>query len=332
MMPRRCAVTGATGFVGANLVCSLAGRGFSVRAAVRPSSSHPFLGGMPVELIPYSLSDPTSLKTLLTGCQWLFHAAALVRYNRCYLPELIATNVEGLRNVLQAAADVGVEKVIFVDSIAVFGASKSPHDVRDERAPFEPPNPVFAYTHSKVLGRRVVHELGAKVPIVTVYASPVYGAGDRYLHTGTLIKSLARFTPWLAPPGGTSTVAVDDLVEACLGAAERGRPGEGYIAASEQVSFLDLFNLILEVLGRRDRIRSVFPQTAYPAAFLAARVVDRLASRGISPYLIRNGFGYRYFSGDKARVALGWKPKVALRDAITASAAFLGIRSPMEPT
>ena len=130
-------VTGATGFVGAHLVRALTEAGHQVRALHRASSRLDALAGLTYESALGDVTDRPSLDAACKGCDWVFHVAAVADYwrnddvNRMY-----AVNVDGTQNVLEAARDAGVKRVIFTSSAAAIGArlDKQP---ADEQVPFD---------------------------------------------------------------------------------------------------------------------------------------------------------------------------------------------------
>src|SRR5690349_6523629 len=120
----KCFVTGASGFIGANLVHALIGRGHQVKALVRPSSDLRGLQGAEFEKIEADVNQGERLKTALRGCDWCFHAAASYHL---WLPDyrpMYAANVEGTRNVLTAAARAGVSRIVYTSTVGCIGLPK----------------------------------------------------------------------------------------------------------------------------------------------------------------------------------------------------------------
>ncbi|MBC7092620.1 NAD-dependent epimerase/dehydratase family protein, partial [Candidatus Bipolaricaulota bacterium] len=114
-------VTGGTGFIGANVVRVLVDRGYQVRALVRPNSDRRNLAGLPVELVGGDVRDLDSVRTAVAGCGLVFHAAALYSFWVRPRQLIYQINVDGTRNVLQAALEAGVERVVYTSSGAALG-------------------------------------------------------------------------------------------------------------------------------------------------------------------------------------------------------------------
>ena len=110
-------VTGATGFIGASIVRELLKDGIAVRALVRPGSDLRNLEGLPVEMQPGDLLDRTSLAFGCAGCGWIFHAAADYRLWTRTPQEMYRANVDGTRNLLEAALASGAERVVYTSSV-----------------------------------------------------------------------------------------------------------------------------------------------------------------------------------------------------------------------
>src|SRR5688500_10093775 len=116
-----CFVTGASGFVGANLVHELEARGHAVKALLRKNSDTRGLDGAQYEYVEGDLSNRRALQEAMKGCDWCFHvAASYYLWLRDYRP-MYAANVEGTRNVLQAAADAGCSRIVYTSTVGCVG-------------------------------------------------------------------------------------------------------------------------------------------------------------------------------------------------------------------
>ena len=120
----KCFVTGATGFIGAHLVHELLARGHRVKALVRPGADERGLLGLKFERVTGDLFDRHQLERELAGCDWCFHLAASYHlWLRQYAP-MYAVNVEGTRNVLEAAGQAGCAKIIYTSTVGCIGLPK----------------------------------------------------------------------------------------------------------------------------------------------------------------------------------------------------------------
>src|SRR5580658_445335 len=113
----KCFVTGASGFIGANLVQELVGRGHEVRALIRPGADVRGLEGVKYETVAGGLSDRAVMEQAMRGCGWCFHVAASYHlWLRDYAP-MYAANVEGTRNVLETAMSAGCRRIVYTSTV-----------------------------------------------------------------------------------------------------------------------------------------------------------------------------------------------------------------------
>src|SRR5581483_3396236 len=117
----RALVTGATGFVGAAVARALLREGWDVRALARKGSDRRNLRPLAIEVFEGDLSDPGSLARAAAGCEALFHVAADYRLGAFDPRELYKTNVEGTRNILNAAREAGLRRRVYTSSVVTIG-------------------------------------------------------------------------------------------------------------------------------------------------------------------------------------------------------------------
>jgi dihydroflavonol-4-reductase len=147
-------VTGATGFVGSNVAAALATRGDHVRALRRTTSQLKALEGVPVDYAVGDILDSDSLLAAMQGCELVFHVAAMSQYWRSSKETVYQVNVEGTRNVVQAALAAGVQRVVHTSSVAALGYP--PHGTAaDESQVFPTELSWWPYGHSKHLAKLV---------------------------------------------------------------------------------------------------------------------------------------------------------------------------------
>jgi dihydroflavonol-4-reductase len=229
-----CFVTGASGFVGANLVHELVARGHTVRALVRTDSDLRGLRSVAFEPVRASLLDRPALVAALRGCDWCFHVAASYHL---WLPDyapLYAANVDGTRAVLEAAGEAGCQRIVYTSTVGVLrpppadATSPSPVDETALATLAEMTNP---YKRSKWLAEEVARELAARgLPVVIVNPTAPVGPRDvKPTPTGQVIVDfLNRAMPAFLDTG-LNWVHVRDVAVGHILAAERGRVGERYI-------------------------------------------------------------------------------------------------------
>jgi dihydroflavonol-4-reductase len=229
-----CFVTGASGFVGANLVHELITRGHRVKALLRLNSDARGIAGLDVERIPGDVSDREVFKRAMRGCDWCFHVAASYHlWLRDYAP-MYAANVEGTRNVIEAAASAGCSRIVYTSTVGCIGLPKEVNgrlEPTDETTPVSETQMSNHYKRSKWRAEVVARELAAKgLPVVIVNPSAPIGPRDvKPTPTGQVIVDfLNRKIPAYLDTG-LNWVHVRDVAVGHILAAERGRIGERYI-------------------------------------------------------------------------------------------------------
>jgi len=319
-------VTGAAGFVGSNLLSAcrrLAGA--DIFALVRPGGALP---AESVHILEGDVRDAQAVRLAMRGMDLVFHCAGFVSFQAGDLPKMLQINRDGTLHVMAAALAENVGRVVHLSACAVLGISDSPRCVLDETV-----SPVIGrkhvYAYSKQAAESVVHDFVRKGLHATIAnVATVYGPGDRKMNSGSVIRSIYRGKMKWVPPGGTSYVSVHDLVEGLLLLARKGEPGERYIFCSENLAYGDLAKRIASTLGVQTQFKTV-PVWSYGAAQLGVAglsVWEKLRNPGgvrlISPALLREAFGYKYFSSEKVRQELGWHPTEPLEAAVEKAFAF----------
>lgn len=229
-----CFLTGASGFVGGNLAHELIARGHKVKALLRPGADLRGLKGAEYEAVAGDVSDRDSLQNAMRGCDWCFHVAASYHlWLREYKP-MYAANVDGTRNVIEAAAAAGCRRIVYTSTV---GCIALPKAVDGRIAPTDEAAPVSAaqmsnhYKRSKWQAEQVALELAGKGwPVVIVNPSAPIGPRDvKPTPTGQIILDyLNRNTPAYMDTG-LNWVHVRDVAAGEILAAEKGRVGERYI-------------------------------------------------------------------------------------------------------
>lgn len=315
-MKKRVFITGANGFIGANLARKLVSEGYDAIALLR-HSNHPFIENIPIKKVLGDVTDKSSIENGLKGCDYVYHCAAKISFNRYDYKDLYNVNVLGTRNLLDIALKFNIERFIYISACAVFGYSKNREEIKDENSDYKvPPNNVYAYT--KKLAEDSVKKFCSKgLNAVIANPSTVYGEGDLKLNSGSLIKAIYGNRLKLAPPGGTSVISIDDLLNGLLLLMGKGCVGKNYIFANENIEYIDLFNKIASIVGARE-IRFKIPRNFYYPAAGVARVFEVINrdSTIITSQIVKELFRYKYYSSNRAKKELGWEPKVGINDAI----------------
>ena len=243
-------LTGASGFIGGHVLRALLAAGWEVRCLVRESSPRRNLEGEPVELATGDLRDAESVERAIEGCPAVFHCAADYRLYAADPRDLYASNVEGTRNVLRAAAAAKVERVVYTSSVGALGltADGSP---ADESTPVTLADMTGHYKRSKFLAERVVDQWVAKgLPVVIVNPSAPVGEGDlKPTATGKMILDfLNRKVPAYVETG-LNLIDVRDVAVGHLLALENGRVGERYILGNRNMTLREIFACLSDITG-----------------------------------------------------------------------------------
>ncbi len=316
-------ITGATGFVGSAVLRRLLDAGHTARVLVRAGSDRRNLEGLPVEAAEGDLRDPGSLERILQGCEALFHVAADYRLWVRNPSELYESNVAGTRNILLAAGETGVRRIVYTSSVATLGlnAGGSP---ADEETPVSLEDMIGHYKRSKFLAeaeaRRLAQEQG--LPVVIVNPSAPVGPRDvKPTPTGRVIVDAASGRLPAYVDTGLNVVHVEDVAEGHWLAFERGRIGERYILGGQNLSLREILAHVAALVGRAPPRVRLPHRLVLPVAYAVegwARVWPRAEPR-VTVDSVRMARKLMYFSSDKARRELGFEARpaeAALRDAL----------------
>ena len=252
-----CFVTGASGFVGSNLVHELVSRGHQVKALLRPRADERALTGVDFQRVTGDILDRNLLEREIQGCDWVFHVAAAYHlWMRDYAP-MYEANVEGTRNVIEAAGRVGARRIVYTSTVGCIGYPKS---IDGHLAPSTEVEPVSNaqlssdYKRSKFRAEGVATDAFRKkgLPIIIVNPSAPIGPRDvKPTPTGRIIVDfLNRKLPAYVETG-LNWVHVRDVVIGHILAAERGRFGERYILGSQDGNWtmLETLKVLEEITG-----------------------------------------------------------------------------------
>lgn len=315
-------VTGASGFLGSAVARRLLAAGSPVRVLVRENSPRANLEDIDVEIVVGDLRDAGSLKRALGGCRGLFHVAADYRL---WVPDetaMLAINVDGTRELMLAALEAGVEKIVYTSSVAALGLSKA--GPADEETPVSLESVVGTYKKSKFLAEREVTRLVAERGLPAVIVNPSTPVGPRDIKptpTGRMIVDAASGRIPAFVDTGLNVVHVDDAAEGHILAYDKGRVGEKYILGGENMALAEILAEVAAICGRKPPTVKL-PHGALVPVAVVAEAWGRMF--GGEPMVtldsIRMSRKRMFFSSEKARASLGYAPRPAqeaLRDAVT---------------
>src|SRR5262252_2518663 len=272
-------VTGGTGFVGSHVARALLARGQSVRCFVRAESRRENLEGLPVEIAVGDLTDAASLRPALGGVRTLYHVAADYRLWTRNPHELYRANAGGTDNILAAASEAGVERVVYTSSVAALGLTPDGSPA-DETTPVERAQIIGHYKKSKYDAERVALSWAARgLQVVIVNPSTPVGEGDiKPTPTGQLIVDFLNRRMPAYVDTGLNLVDVRDVAAGHLAAAEKGRVGERYILGNRDMTLREILETLARLTGLpapRVRLPHWIPLTAAAVTTGIAGVTGR---------------------------------------------------------
>lgn len=321
-------VTGATGYLGSLLVRRLVERGVEVRALARSLDKAEALLGTPgVTLLKGGLDDAAVLRKAVTGCDWVFHCAAVFSGD---LGSQRKVHVDGSRNVAEAAAAMGVGRLIHVSTVSVFGMF--PARVVTDASPTDPGDEPYA--KSKAEGERAVRLVSDAqgLPWVVVRPGAIFGPGASWTRFGA---EKAKKRPIVFVGNGRGIIPaihVDDLLELLL------------LAAVHPAAVGKCFNATIEPAPNWREFFTAYARLNGPATFIGiprwlARLPVNIAAVFAKPNSPRKEFPetlrereyvYQYDTRDSERL-LGWRPKFDLRSGTEACAPWLRAEGLLRP-
>ena len=320
-------VTGATGFVGAAVARHLLAAGRRVRVLTRRNNDRRNLNGLAVEIAEGDLTDRPSLEAALAGCEALYHVAADYRI---WVPDpdtIYRVNVEGTRQLMEAALAAGVARIVYTSSVATLGLHKDGTPA-DEDTPVSLADMVGHYKRSKFLAETEVSRLVAEkgLPAVIVNPSTPIGPGDiKPTPTGRMIDAAAGRMPAYVDTG-LNIVHVDDVAAGHLLAFDKGTPGERYILGGDDLSLKDILTEIARLTGRAPPAISLPHDLIMPIAYIA-EAIARLTG-GKDPMVTVDGVRMArkkmFFSSAKAERLLGYRHRPAAEALAAAVGWFQG--------
>ena len=316
-------ITGGSGFVGSAVVRQLIAAGHSVRALVRSNSDRRNLMGLPVEIVTGDLRDRSSLDHALAGCSSLFHVAAVYKLWVPRQEEIYETNVTGTRNIMLAAANAGVTRIIYTSSVATPGLTPDGSPA-DENTPASVSDMIGHYKRSKFLAEAEVKGLANKEGLPVVIVSPSTPVDPRDIKptpTGRLILDAVSGRIPAYVDTGLNLVHVDDMAVGHLLAFERGKIGERYILGARNMTLKEILTELAIITGGRPPRLCLPHNWVLPIAYLSeswSHLTHDDEPR-VTVTGVRLAKKRMFFSTDKARCLLGFNPQPiekALREAV----------------
>ena len=248
-------VTGATGFIGSNLVIELIRRGYNVRSFQRASSNNITLKGIAVEHAIGDIMDRDSLARAMHGCDTVFHTAALVTFWKRKRKEQFEVNVNGTKNIVNICLEIGIEKLVHTSSVATLGY-RTDHELIDESTAYNW-GTRYSYRYTKYLVElEILRGVNKGLNVSIVNPSIIIGPRDINTHGGIIVKDIKHGRIPSYVEGGMNIVSVHDVVAGEIAAALHGRNGERYILGGVNLTHREVFQLVAKILdGKAPKIK-----------------------------------------------------------------------------
>lgn len=314
---KRALVTGVSGFLGWHVARVLLEDGWSVRGLVRDPASNP---GPDIDVVQGDLRDPASLKRAAAGCQAVFHVAADYRLWARDPREMYRSNVDGTRNLLDAAREAGVERVVYTSTVGCIGFVKG--GLGDETTPASLEDMTGHYKRSKFLAEQAALDYARNgFPVVIV--NPTAPVGDHDVKptpTGRTILDFLRGRMPAYLDTGLNVVDARETAQGHLLAYRHGIPGQRYILGSENLTLAQIFERLAAISGRPAPKTRIPYAVAYTAGVFSTGWA-RLT--GVAPRVpldaVRMARKKMWVTHEKAGRELGFQPSSAdtgLRNAV----------------
>ena len=313
----RILITGATGFLGNNLVRALLPLGHEVVVTLRTSSNRKPISGLKVETITADLNNSSDIAGAMTDVDVVIHAAAMIQLGWTKLEESRKVNVEATSIIAEAARRKGI-RMIHVSSVDALGVSDT-GDAFDETR-LDPPNIACSYVVTKREAETaVILEVANGLDAVIVNPGFMVGPYDWKPSSGEMMLEIAKRFMLFAPAGGCSVVDVRDVADGIISAIKNGEKGQRYILGGQNMTYFDLWSLMAEVMDRH-KPKLKLPNWLAAAAGKSGDLFGRLLKNEptINSAATQMGQVFHWYESDKAKQELGYEIgsiEDALRDA-----------------
>ena len=303
-------VTGATGHIGNVLVRKLLERGEKVRAMILPGESREPISGLDVEAVEGDVLNLDAVFESMRGIKGIFHLAGVISIMPGANPFVRKVNVEGTKNILRAAREMKIGKLVYTSSIHAI--QRVEDGIIDENIPYDMNNPYGAYDRSKAEATLEVLQ-SAQTGLEAVVACPtgVIGPYDfRGSMMGAVIHDAAAAKPTLYVDGAYDFVDVRDVADGLITAAEKGKRGESYILSGQKISVRYVLETVREVSGRNFfQLKIPFDLAKFAAMFTPMYYQMAHATPRFTPYSLEVLKSNANISHAKASRELGYHPR-----------------------
>ncbi|MBN8589351.1 MAG: NAD-dependent epimerase/dehydratase family protein [Rhodothermia bacterium] len=307
-------VTGATGFLGSELVRQLIGKGQTVRILARKSAQFDLLQDVAgkFEVAIGDITDPLSVRDAMDGVQVVYHAAAFVGFGgRKDAEKLRVVNVQGTANVVNSVLGTQVRRLVLTSSMAAFGRPANQEDVITENQLWTPSKLNTGYAQSKYDAELEVQRgIAEGLDAVIVNPALIFGIGRLGEGTMKIVEQVKTGRLPAVPWGATNVVDVRDVAAGHLLACEKGKTGERYFLGGENQMWSEIVAKLAAAFGVKAPTRKLHPTLS----MIAATITETIGNlTGTQPLLTRESarasIGRYRYSTQKAEETLGYRAR-----------------------
>jgi dihydroflavonol-4-reductase len=306
----RVFITGATGFVGSHVARAYAEKGAQLRLLTRSTSNMASLEGLDAETVVGDLREPDGLRSALAGCDALIHVAADYRLWVRDPDAMYAANVNGTRDLLRMARELGVPRVVYTSSVATMGF-RADGTVVDEDSPVSEVDMIGHYKRSKYLAEQeAISAARAGQHVIILNPTTPIGSRDaKPTPTGRIVVDFLNRNFPAYVDTGLNLVDVIEVARMHTQAVDQGRPGERYILGGENLTLKQILDRLSALTGLPSPSMKVPHAVAMVFAYFDEIFTGKL--RGQEPRAtveaVRMGRKMMFARSDKAVRELGFQ-------------------------
>ena len=262
----QCLVTGATGFLGTNLVHELVEQGWQVRATGMHGSESKYIKDLPIDFSYADITKPSEIDKLVEGCDVVFNVAGDTSFWKKNFARQRHINIDGAVNIAKACQKHRVKRLIHTSTLDVLGYNPTGGSYDEVSGHYNFSNMGYNYGDSKLEAEVQLRAFnGPGLEVVFINPGFMVGPYDYTLQIGRVFFDLAERKLPACPPGGGSFCHVREVAKAHIAAVERGKPGENYLCAGIQetnIPYVDMFGRMAQAIEAKP-VRRVMPRKLF---------------------------------------------------------------------
>lgn len=303
-------LTGATGFVGLNIVQMLLEAGHEVVSHQRPGARRRYLDLFGLPVVEGELGDVQQLCRAMADIDAVVHTAGMTSCLPADWPALHACNTLGTQAVLTAARRAGVGRLVYTSTTSTIGSTGMADAPADEQTPLRGWRAASPYARSKLAAERILLAQD-DVPVIILNLAEVVGAWDHTLQWGRIVLAVAADALPFIPPGSATYCSAQDAARAHLRALDHGRPGQRYIIGTDSMPISSFISCVAQRVGNPVRPRSRLPwvlqrMNSQMRQWCCNHRIPGVTPPAIDPYRMRVFGSHHLFSDTRARQELDY--------------------------